>query len=221
MWRTTPPEYTTYFAWMPSIKVRVVADRMLSDLMANALEAEGGIEIVDLGADVTVLDAAFCRTEWADGSEGFRRESSSALIVLAEDDDVGAAVAAARAGAVGWVAPGVSIGELVDLIRAVAEGGGAYPARHLGAVLRALRSDVEHASTSTTRLGALTDRELYVLRLLVEGLATREMATRLGLSVNTVRTHTHRIFRKLGVHHRLEAVRVARAAGLAPATTDD
>jgi DNA-binding NarL/FixJ family response regulator len=207
---------------MPSIRVRVVADRMLTDLMASALEVAGGIEAVDVGADVTVLDAAFYRGEWVARVEELRRASrEAAVVVLAETDDVEAAVAAARAGAVGWVAPGVAVDELADLIRSAANGGGSYPQHHLGAVLRALWSDVGDAATRASRLSSLTDRERYVLGLLVEGLATRDMAARMGLSANTVRTHTHGIFRKLGVHHRLEAVRVARSAGLVPNAADD
>ena len=79
-----------------------------------------------------------------------------------------------------------------------------------------MRHDVAEARRPTGRLSALTEREVEVLRALVEGLSARDIADHLDVAVNTVRTHTHRIFRKLGVHGRLEAVRIARAERLAP-----
>lgn len=63
---------------------------------------------------------------------------------------------------------------------------------------------------------ALTARELEVLRLLVaDGLGTRSLAIKLGLSEATVRNHIQRLLAKLGVHTRLEAVIYAARHGLA------
>ncbi|MGH3993165.1 MAG: response regulator transcription factor, partial [Pseudonocardiaceae bacterium] len=70
-------------------------------------------------------------------------------------------------------------------------------------------------------LDSLTCRERAVLMCLVEGRRQTEIAEELGLSTNTVRTHTNKIFTKLGVHSRLEAVTAARSAlhgSQAPAT---
>ena len=55
-----------------------------------------------------------------------------------------------------------------------------------------------------------------MLAELVDGARGPEIALALGVSAGTVRTHMHNVFGKLGVHSRLEAVRVARAAGLRP-----
>lgn len=60
----------------------------------------------------------------------------------------------------------------------------------------------------------LTPRQREVLMLLAEGLSTRELAERLALSPDTVRNHVRRILGALGCHNRLEAVAVARRAGL-------
>ena len=60
----------------------------------------------------------------------------------------------------------------------------------------------------------LSDRELAVLRLLQTDLSQREIAARLFVSFNTVKTHTRSIFRKLDVSTRAEAVRRARGLGL-------
>ena len=58
----------------------------------------------------------------------------------------------------------------------------------------------------------LTPRQVEVLRLLERGHSTKQIAAELHLSIETVRNHIRRLFRALGVHSRLEAVAVARAA---------
>jgi LuxR family transcriptional regulator, maltose regulon positive regulatory protein len=60
----------------------------------------------------------------------------------------------------------------------------------------------------------LSERELTVLRLLPSALSQREIGNELYVSLNTVKTHTRSIFRKLGVSTRDEAVARARQAGL-------
>jgi LuxR family maltose regulon positive regulatory protein len=60
----------------------------------------------------------------------------------------------------------------------------------------------------------LSERELEVLELLAEGLTNQEIASRLYISLNTVKVHTRNIYGKLGAHHRAEAVARARALGI-------
>ena len=68
---------------------------------------------------------------------------------------------------------------------------------------------------SVDRLG-VTPRELEILALIAEGLSTREIAGRLFVSENTVKTHASRLFAKLGARRRTQAVQLAKAAGLVP-----
>ena len=187
------------------------------DLVAYTLAGAADIATVDLGADVAVLDAASCVEGWAAAVAEIREAGREPLIVvLGDDDDVESAVEAARARVTGWLPRSAVVEDLVEVVRIVGEGGGSYPPRHLGPVLRALWADTERSTSTTDRVASLTERERHVLQQLVEGLAAREIAEQADLSINTVRTHIGRLFRKLGVHHRLEAVRVARAAGLLP-----
>ena len=60
----------------------------------------------------------------------------------------------------------------------------------------------------------LTPRELEVLQLIAEGLSTREMAERLFVSENTVKTHTGRVLDKLGASRRTQAVQLAKRQGI-------
>jgi NarL family two-component system response regulator LiaR len=66
-----------------------------------------------------------------------------------------------------------------------------------------------------TQLG-LTPRELETLEALAAGHSTREIAERLGVSENTVKTHTTRVFDKLGAQRRTQAVQLAKEARLIP-----
>lgn len=62
----------------------------------------------------------------------------------------------------------------------------------------------------------VTEREYEVLGLLAEGLANKEIARRLELSPNTVKTHVGRIYEKLGAERRTQAVQKARELALIP-----
>jgi len=62
----------------------------------------------------------------------------------------------------------------------------------------------------------ITDRERQVLQLLADGRSNKEIAARLGLSPNTVKTHVARLFEKLRVARRTEAIGLARELGLVP-----
>jgi NarL family two-component system response regulator LiaR len=60
----------------------------------------------------------------------------------------------------------------------------------------------------------ITPRELEILEAIAEGLSTREIAARLFVSENTVKTHSSRLFDKLNARRRTQAVQTAREAGL-------
>jgi LuxR family maltose regulon positive regulatory protein len=64
----------------------------------------------------------------------------------------------------------------------------------------------------------LSERELEVLQLNAGGLTNREIASRLFLSLNTVKAHTRNIYGKLGVHSRTQAVAKAQALGVLAST---
>ena len=64
--------------------------------------------------------------------------------------------------------------------------------------------------------GALTRRELSVLRLVAQGLGNKEIASELGISTHTVKYHLASLLAKLGVHSRTEAVTIGLRRGLVP-----
>lgn len=62
----------------------------------------------------------------------------------------------------------------------------------------------------------VTPRELEILQLIAQGLSTREIAAALFVSENTVKTHSSRLFDKLAVKRRTQAVQVGKELGLIP-----
>ena len=83
-------------------------------------------------------------------------------------------------------------------------------------VLRELVGELRRGGDRAGPLAALSPQERRILAGMVAGESGPQIAARLHLSAGTVRTHTQNIFGKLGVHSRLEAVGVARRAGLGP-----
>jgi DNA-binding NarL/FixJ family response regulator len=131
------------------------------------------------------------------------------VVILTAYDDPSHIEAGIEAGAVGYLVKTVGGSELVAQVRAVAAGG-----RALGP--EAISALVDRFRTPSVPPQPLSDRESEVLALLVEGLTNAEVAGRLYLSTETVKSHVSHIYTKLGVRDRASAVRVAIERGLVP-----
>jgi two-component system nitrate/nitrite response regulator NarL len=129
------------------------------------------------------------------------------VLILTADGDTDAMRHAVRLGAAGYVDKTWGVRKLVQALQRVVNGAvvlDAPASTRLGAA--SVRSDTSEAR----RLAAhLTARERECLALLVEGLDTRAMTLRLGVSTTTVRSHVQALLTKLGVHSRLEAATFA------------
>jgi two-component system nitrate/nitrite response regulator NarL len=136
------------------------------------------------------------------------------VVVLSAERDPERALRAVRSGVAAWVPKEAGAAQLISVLRGVCLGHSWFPPELLGPVLRGLRTDIRQATERTGPLDMLSPRELDVLGSMVDGRHGPQIAEHLSISVDTVRTHTRSILAKLGVHSRLEAVRVARAAGL-------
>jgi DNA-binding NarL/FixJ family response regulator len=105
--------------------------------------------------------------------------------------------------------------ELLRQLRAAAEGGSPLTSGVARTVLNLVRQNLPSAPSKPgpSRLD-LTEREQEVLRCLVDGLAYKEAAERLDVSIDSVRTHVRGIYRKLQVHSVGAAVSRALRDGL-------
>ena len=134
------------------------------------------------------------------------------VLVLTMFDDDDSVAAALRVGARGYLLKGARQDEVARAIRSVHAGDliiGRPLARRMGALLS------EHTSAPEPRpFPTLTDRELEVLDQLARGLDNTSIGRALFLSEKTVRNYVSAVFAKLGVTSRVEAVVLAREAGL-------
>ena len=176
-----------------------------------------------LRPDVVLIDTEPLGFAAPEVLAGIKRERpDAAIVVVTADTDAARAIAAVRAGADAWVSKRQRMDDLEIVIRGVRIGESWFPPAMLGAILRSLRDD-EHRTRGhgDDPLDVLSPRERDVLACMAEGRHGRQIAEELRISIDTVRTHTRSIFSKLDVHSRLEALSVARKAGLtAPARQD-
>lgn len=119
-------------------------------------------------------------------------------------------LAAVGAGARAWVRKDESVEQLLQVLRDVARGATRLPPAETGNVLSLLLKQRERRRDGERMLALLTPRERQVLACLAEGAGRKQIAGRLGLAANTVRTHVQNIMAKLGVHSALEAVVLTR-----------
>ncbi|MEC5384442.1 response regulator transcription factor [Uliginosibacterium sp. H3] len=124
------------------------------------------------------------------------------ILILTDRDTECEIRHALEQGARGYLTLGCGVEELADAVRALHRG-----ARHIGAAAASRLAD-SVASES------LTGRELDVLRLLVEGLPNKAIATQLNIAPGTVKSHMKGIFQKLGASSRTQVATLAERRGL-------
>jgi len=162
----------------------------------------------DLKPDVAVVDFRLTDGTGADAGLGIRQvRPDTKLIFLTREDSDAARFAAIEAGASAFIHKSQAAAEVVNAIRTVAAGGTLFTPRTIATLLNKRRQ-------MDSQLESLTPREKEVLRLMAEGISSREIAARLGISYTTVRTHIRSVGSKLGVHSKLEAIVKARELGL-------
>lgn len=186
-------------------------------------EAQDGAQAVSraraLSPDVVLLDVQMPVMNGLDAAREILHTAGhrSKVVMITTfdlDEHVHAAIAA---GASGFLLKDTRAEVLADAVRTVA-GGEALLAP---AILRRL---IAHHTTSVPtaaeparvvpRLQELTEREVGVLRLLAQGLSNREIARELWITESTVKTHVTRLFTKLDLRDRAQAVVVAYESGL-------
>lgn len=131
---------------------------------------------------------------------------ATAIIILTAHAEEMAVRGCIKAGASGCLFKDVSEQHLLGALMQVVHGRMVIDPRVAGAMMG--RRDGRGADAT------LSDREYEVLVMLARGLTTAEIGNRLELSPNTVKSHTRRIFTKLGAHNRVQALAVARQRGL-------
>ena len=171
----------------------------------------------DLHPDVALMDV---RMPGTDGIEATRQLTGSGqdgprVLILTTFDLDEYVYDALCAGASGFLLKDVTAERLFDAVRVVAAGEALLAptvTRRLISEFARLRPNA--GARSAAGLAALTPRETQVLRLVAEGLSNPEIAARLVVTEETVKTHVSRVLSKLGLRDRTQAVVTAYESGL-------
>jgi two-component system response regulator DegU len=146
-------------------------------------------------------------------AEILRHHPECKVVILSMYDDENSVVGAVRSGARGFVLKKVSDNDLLEALRVVANGG-AYLSPQVSDRLlsRIQKGDLE--SKQDSALDGLSPREVQVLRLVADGKTSKEIATLLDLSEQTVRSYRKTMMKKLGVNNVAGLTQLALSTGL-------
>lgn len=192
--------------------------------LRHVLERAGGMEVVAEAGDgrtllrqveelqpaVVIADVSMPELNGIDAARAIRQRSPrTRVLVLSVHCTEEAVIGAVEAGAAGYVVKDASSEELEQAVRAVANNESYFSP----AAARLLATQVARREPRGTHLSA---REREVVQLLSEGRRINEVATKLCISAQTVKSHRANAMRKLGARSTAELIRYAIRSGLAP-----
>lgn len=183
------------------------------EIVGDAANAEQAYELIArLHPDVILLDI---RLPGVSGIEVCRtvteRYPETAVIILTTFTDETLVAQCIQAGARGFIVKDIERFDLKRSIRAVARGEAAIDPKAAVAVLAQLRRAPQKSNEPAPPL--LSPQQLVILRLIAQGFSSREIATQLYLSENTVKGYVQEMLHRLGVKNRTEAVMAAVKQG--------
>lgn len=203
---------------MPRIRILVVDDhRVVRDGLALIIGREDDLEVAGTASsgeeaiatfqrerpDVVLMDLQLPGMSGVEAIRAIRKLDPEARVVVLTmydgDEDIHRAL---DAGATTYVLKGSPTDDLLRVLRDVHAGG------------RLLPDDVKARLENRAARPTLTQREVRVLQLVLEGLRNKEIAASLSISEETVEVHLKNIFSKLGVHDRTAAIYVALRRGI-------
>jgi DNA-binding NarL/FixJ family response regulator len=195
-------------------------------------EASNGVQAIDeatrLHPDVVLMDV---RMPGLDGVEATRTIIESwrthpraqqpvRVLMLTTYNDTEAVYRALRAGASGFLLKDCPATELVSAVRVVASGSAMLAPSVTWALIQEFASRPDEHLPVPEQVRSLTAKEREVLDLMAQAQSNTQIATHLGISEGTVKTHVGHILDKLGAHDRTHAVVIAYQCRLVPVNSD-
>jgi DNA-binding NarL/FixJ family response regulator len=182
-------------------------------VVGEAASGEEAIERAhDLNPDVVFMDV---RMPGMDGIEATRRirqaSPETKIILITIDESRGAVSEAIQAGVSGYLLKDASPDALVDAARNAVEGNAVIHPQLTKTFIDEVRMSESGEQPAQT---PLSKREREILQKVADGATTKQVASELGISPHTVKTHLERIFEKLGANDRAQAVAIAIRTGI-------
>jgi len=172
-------------------------------------DSEAFLKLKNISPDIILLDISLPSLDGGELAKRLRQNVPYAKIIAfsmhASREYV---VRMARCGVHGYVMKDKPTSVLIEAIKQVYAGGMSFPPEMYDAILT--------LNTAVSPGVALTQREREVLQYIVQGKSNREIATLLGLSVNTISVHRANLMQALGIHRTADLVVYALKKGLVP-----
>ena len=201
----------------------VIADdhRSFGEALEVALDKERDLRVIEVVTDgQSAIDSASkehpdivlmdLQMPGVDGIEATRRihdeTAGTAVIILSGQADEISLARAIQAGARGYLNKTEAVVGLADAIRRAHRGEPLHTSAEVEESLKRLRRRRAQDGNLSQRIERLTPRELEILQRMADGDTPETIATELGMSKHTLRTHTQNVLTKLGVHSKLDAI---------------
>ncbi len=186
------------------------------DLVEVVGEAETGEEAVEmteqLQPDVVLMDIYMPQMDGLQAAKEIRaRFPKVAIVMLTSSERDGHLYEAVRLGVSGYLLKSLDADELFDLLKGVTRGEAAMTRSMASRLLKGVAGRMVDGEKGEE---ALTERELFVLRLVAAGASNAEIAESLSISINTVKSHLKNILEKLQLDNRTQAATYALKHGL-------
>jgi DNA-binding NarL/FixJ family response regulator len=182
-------------------------------------EANDGVEAIALARstrpDVVLMDVAMPNCDGLNAARQIRHELPQTKIVILtvseKDDDVFEAL---KCGAQGYLIKDLKARQLFDTLDSIARGEASFSGVIAAKILQEFRQPTPAPDPETETIDPLTDKDIRMLDLVVNGYSNKEIATTLALSESTVKNYLRAILEKLHLRNRTQAAVYAVCQGL-------
>jgi two-component system nitrate/nitrite response regulator NarL len=171
-------------------------DMQLTDQFGTAERALQHLQIgrLDVKPDVILLDLNLPGMGGLEALEQIPKVAPDAkIIILTQSDQEDDVLNAIMLGASGYLLKSSTVGQIVEGIKLVKQGGASLDSRIARFVIDSLKTKLPHHELEQM----LSEREIQVLELLADGLVKKQIALKLGIGVTTVVSHVAHIYDKL------------------------
>lgn len=184
-------------------------------VVGEASDGEEALEMVSrLVPDVVLMDMVMPGMDGVEATRLISKNNAVKVLVLTQFSDREHVFQIIEAGAAGFISKTTVSSELTGGIRAVYQGDSYLCPQVAKYMVEDIKQGGQSGERARDGYSLLTGREREILKLLAEGLTTREIAEKLVVSPKTVEGHKTRLMSKLDLHNRVELVKYAFRRGI-------